>query len=97
MLRGSQNAHGFRNARPRSGTVRGRDSDGHPFAASQGPGPSLGAMDVVLFVLMLLIAAPGGLAWKWRSLFDDSDGDSVVTVAADGRGVYHPTVVRAYG
>ncbi|KAK3914837.1 Coagulation factor XII [Frankliniella fusca] len=42
-------------------------------------------MVLVVSGALLLAAAD---AWKWKSLFDDSDADSVVTVAADGRGVY---------
>ncbi|XP_052127453.1 uncharacterized protein LOC127748664 [Frankliniella occidentalis] len=45
-----------------------------------------------LLVAVALLAAVD--AWKWKSLFDDSDADSVVTVAADGRAVF--PVFRTY-
>ena len=51
-------------------------------------------MRVALVLLAPLLIAAATNAWKWGSLFNDGDSDSVVTVAADSRGVI--PVFRTY-
>lgn len=58
----------------------------------------MGAARTVLVAAAIVLVSTSSCAdaWKWRkwNLFDDADGDSVVTVAADGRGVF--PVYRTY-